>query len=395
MREGDTVMRKQLFTLYFNIFLIFLGIGLVIPVLPVYLKDLGLKGSDLGILVASFALAQMIISPFGGGLADKLGKKLIICIGLVLFSISEFMFAVGHSFTILVISRVLGGFSAGMVMPGVTGLIADISPSQDKAKNFGYMSAIINSGFILGPGFGGFLAEVSHRLPFYFAGGLGIVAFIMSLIVIHNPKKMTTAGFPQYDPELLTKINWKVFLTPVILTLVLAFGLSAFETLFSLYTSDKAGYTPKDISIAITGGGIFGALFQVFFFDKFMKFTTELNFIAWSLLYSAIVLVMLIIAQGYWTIMLISFIVFIGFDMIRPAITNYFSNIAGNRQGFAGGLNSTFTSMGNFIGPLVAGTLFDVNIEFPLYMAIAVSLSGIVIIFIEKMIRTQLNRNSK
>lgn len=388
-------MRKQLFTLYFNIFLIFLGIGLVIPVLPVYLKDLGLKGSDLGILVASFALAQMIISPFGGRLADKLGKKLIICIGLVLFSISEFMFAVGHSFTILVISRVLGGFSAGMVMPGVTGLIADISPSQDKAKNFGYMSAIINSGFILGPGFGGFLAEVSHRLPFYFAGGLGIIAFIMSLIVIHNPKKMTTAGFPQYDPELLTKINWKVFLTPVILTLVLAFGLSAFETLFSLYTSDKAGYTPKDVSIAITGGGIFGALFQVFFFDKFMKFTTELNFIAWSLLYSAIVLVMLIIAQGYWTIMLISFIVFIGFDMIRPAITNYFSNIAGNRQGFAGGLNSTFTSMGNFMGPLVAGTLFDVNIEFPLYMAIAVSLSGIVIIFIEKMIRTQLNRNSK
>lgn len=388
-------MRKQLFTLYFNIFLIFLGIGLVIPVLPVYLKDLGLKGSDLGILVAAFALAQMIISPFGGGLADKLGKKLIICIGLVLFSISEFMFAVGHSFTILVISRVLGGFSAGMVMPGVTGLIADISPSQDKAKNFGYMSAIINSGFILGPGFGGFLAEVSHRLPFYFAGGLGIIAFIMSLIVIHNPKKMTTAGFPQYDPELLTKINWKVFLTPVILTLVLAFGLSAFETLFSLYTSDKVGYTPKDISIAITGGGIFGALFQVFFFDKFMKFTTELNFIAWSLLYSAIVLVMLIIAQGYWTIMLISFIVFIGFDMIRPAITNYFSNIAGNRQGFAGGLNSTFTSMGNFMGPLVAGTLFDVNIEFPLYMAIAVSLSGIVIIFIEKMIRTRLNRNAQ
>ena len=93
--------------------------------------------------------------------------------------------------------------------------------------------------------------------------------------------------------------------------------------------------------------------------------------------------------------MLISFIVFIGFDMIRPAITNYFSNIAGNRQGFAGGLNSTFTSMGNFIGPLVAGTLFDVNIEFPLYMAIAVSLSGIVIIFIEKMIRTRLNRNAQ
>ena len=382
-------MRKQLFTLYFNIFLIFLGIGLVIPVLPVYLKDLGLKGSDLGVLVAAFALSQMVISPFGGTLADKLGKKLIICIGLVLFSISEFMFAAGQTFTILMISRVLGGFSAGMVMPGVTGMIADISKSADKAKNFGYMSAIINSGFILGPGFGGFLAEISHRLPFYFAGSLGAIAFTMSLVLIHNPKKETTDDFHQYQPELFTKINWKVFITPVILTLVLAFGLSAFETLFSLYTSEKANYSPKDISIAITGGGIFGAVFQVFFFDKFMKYMTELNFIASSLLYSAIVLVMLILANGYWTIMVISFIVFIGFDMIRPALTNYFSNIAGDRQGFAGGLNSTFTSMGNFIGPLVAGALFDVNLEFPLYMAIAVSLSGIVIIFIEKWLRTR------
>ena len=147
--------------------------------------------------------------------------------------------------------------------------------------------------------------------------------------------------------------------------------------------------SPKDISIAIIGGGVFGALFQVFFFDKFMKYMSELNFIAWSLLYSAIVLVMLVLANGYWTIMIISFVVFIGFDMIRPALTNYFSNIAGKRQGFAGGLNSTFTSMGNFIGPLVAGALFDVNLEFPLYMAIAVSLSGIIIIFIEKGLKSR------
>ena len=98
-----------------------------------------------------------------------------------------------------------------------------------------------------------------------------------------------------------------------------------------------------------------------------MKYMTELTFIIWSLLYSAIVLGLLILSHSYWTIMFISFIVFIGFDLIRPALTNYYSNIAGNRQGFAGGLNSTFTSMGNFVGPLVAGALFDVNVEFPIY----------------------------
>ena len=147
---------KQLFILYFNIFLIFFRDWISYSCTSCIFEGFRIKGSDLGMLVAAFALSQMIISPFGGTLADKLGKKLIICIGLVFFAVSEFMFAAGQSFTILIISRVLGGFSAGMVMPGVTGMIADISPGADKAKNFGYMSAIINSGFILGPGFGGF-----------------------------------------------------------------------------------------------------------------------------------------------------------------------------------------------------------------------------------------------
>ena len=123
-----------------------------------------------------------------------------------------------------------------------------------------------------------------------------------------------------------------------------------------------------------------------------MKYMTELTFIIWSLLYSAIVLGLLILSHSYWTIMFISFIVFIGFDLIRPALTNYYSNIAGNRQGFAGGLNSTFTSMGNFVGPLVAGALFDVNVEFPLYMAIIVMLFGIVIILLKS---TASNETSK
>lgn len=123
-----------------------------------------------------------------------------------------------------------------------------------------------------------------------------------------------------------------------------------------------------------------------------MKYMTELTFIIWSLLYSAIVLGLLILSHSYWTIMFISFIVFIGFDLIRPRLTNYYSNIAGNRQGFAGGLNSTFTSMGNFVGPLVAGALFDVNVEFPLYMAIIVMLFGIVIIFVEKALQATRRR---
>ncbi|MBY7664480.1 MULTISPECIES: multidrug efflux MFS transporter NorA [Staphylococcus] len=381
-------MTKQFIILYMNIFLIFLGIGLVIPVLPIYLKDLGLTGADLGVLVAVFALAQMVISPFGGTLADKLGKKLIICIGLILFSLSEFLFAIGHTFPILMISRVLGGFSAGMIMPGVTGLIADISPAQDKARNFGYMSAIISAGFILGPGIGGFLAEISHRVPFVFAGILGIFAFVGTVFFVKTSQDTSTQGFTTLETHKLSQVNLKMFVTPALLTLILALGLSAFETLFPLYTADKMDFQPSDISIAIVGGGVFGAIFQIFFFDKLIRHFNELTFITYALIYSAIVLSFLIFAYSYWQVMVICFIVFIGFDLIRPALTNYFSNIAGDRQGFAGGINSTFTSMGNFVGPLIAGGFYDLNIEYPLIMSIAFMCLGCIIIFIEQRLRS-------
>ncbi|ALN77986.1 multidrug efflux MFS transporter NorA [Staphylococcus agnetis] len=380
-------MTKQFIILYMNIFLIFLGIGLVIPVLPIYLKDLGLTGADLGVLVAVFALTQMVISPFGGTLADKLGKKLIICIGLILFSLSEFLFAIGHTFPILIISRVLGGFSAGMIMPGVTGLIADISPAQDKARNFGYMSAIISAGFILGPGIGGFLAEISHRVPFVFAGILGIFAFMGTVLFVKTSQK-SSQGFTTLETQKLSQVNLKMFVTPALLTLILALGLSAFETLFPLYTADKMNFQPSDISIAIVGGGVFGAIFQIFFFDKLIRHFNELTFITYALIYSAIVLSFLIFAYSYWQVMVICFIVFIGFDLIRPALTNYFSNIAGDRQGFAGGINSTFTSMGNFVGPLIAGGFYDLNIEYPLIMSIAFMCLGCIIIFIEQRLRS-------
>ncbi|MEB7806273.1 multidrug efflux MFS transporter NorA [Mammaliicoccus fleurettii] len=372
-------MKSKLNVLYFNIFLMFLGISIVIPVLPTFLKDLDLNGTDLGVLVAVFALFQMIASPFGGRFSDKFGKKIIIIIGLLLFSISEFIFAVGNSFSILLLSRVLGGISAAFVMPGVNGMIGDLSTHETRAKNFSYMSAVINTGFIVGPGVGGFLAEISHRMPFYFAGGLGIIALLFSIFLLKEAsdedethetrKKKVKEPFP-----------YKLFVVPVIIMLILSYGLASTETMFSLYTAEKVGFEPKDISIAITGGAIVGVIFQLFLFEKLVGKIGEIKLTLFSLIYSILVLGAFLMASKYLTVMLVSFIIFIGFDLIRPSMTNYFSKLAGNNQGTAGGLNSAATSVGNLIGPLVAGAAFDISIDFPLYIAMAFFLVASVII---------------
>lgn len=375
-------MNSKLNVLYFNIFLMFLGISIVIPVLPTILYDLDLNGSDLGVLVAVFALFQMIASPFGGRFADKFGKKIIIIIGLLLFSISEFIFAMGDTFSILLLSRVLGGISAAFVMPGVNGMIGDLSTSEDRAKNFSYMSAVINTGFIVGPGVGGFLAEISHRMPFYFAGGLGIIALLFSIFLLKEASEDDSTETQK--TKVKEPFPYKLFVVPIIIMLILSYGLASTETMFSLYTAEKVGFEPKDISIAITGGAMVGVIFQLFLFEKLVGKIGEIKLTLFSLIYSVLILGAFLIASKYITVMLVSFVIFIGFDLIRPSMTNYFSKLAGNNQGTAGGLNSAATSVGNLIGPLVAGVAFDINIEFPLIIAMAFFVVAAVIIVFYK-----------
>ncbi|MFP4877811.1 multidrug efflux MFS transporter NorA [Mammaliicoccus sciuri] len=371
-------MNNKLNVLYFNIFLMFLGISIVIPVLPTILHDLDLNGSDLGMLVAVFAMFQMIASPFGGRFADKFGKKIIIIIGLLLFSISEFIFAMGNSFSILLVSRVLGGISVAFVMPGVNGMIGDLSTSENRAKNFSYMSAVINTGFIVGPGVGGFLAEISHRMPFYFAGALGIIALLFSVFLLKEASDDDSNETAR--PKVKEPFPYKLFIVPVIIMLILSYGLASTETMFSLYTAEKVGFEPKDISIAITGGAIVGVIFQLFLFEKLVGKIGEIKLTLFSLIYSVLILGAFVYASHYITVMLVSFVIFIGFDLIRPSMTNYFSKLAGNNQGTAGGLNSAATSVGNLIGPLVAGAAFDIKIDFPLFIAMAFFIIASIII---------------
>ncbi|ARB41480.1 MULTISPECIES: multidrug efflux MFS transporter NorA [Mammaliicoccus] len=371
-------MNNKLNVLYFNIFLMFLGISIVIPVLPTILHDLDLNGSDLGMLVAVFAMFQMIASPFGGRFADKFGKKIIIIIGLLLFSISEFIFAMGNTFSILLVSRVLGGISAAFVMPGVNGMIGDLSTSENRAKNFSYMSAVINTGFIVGPGVGGFLAEISHRMPFYFAGVLGIIALLFSVFLLKEASDDDTNETAR--PKVKEPFPYKLFVVPIIIMLILSYGLASTETMFSLYTAEKVGFEPKDISIAITGGAIVGVIFQLFLFEKLVGKIGEIKLTLFSLIYSVLILGAFVYASHYITVMLVSFVIFIGFDLIRPSMTNYFSKLAGNNQGTAGGLNSAATSVGNLIGPLVAGAAFDIKIDFPLFIAMAFFIIASIII---------------
>ena len=363
-----------------NLFIAFLGIGLVIPVLPTLMYELGINGPTIGYLTAAFALAQLIVSPFAGKAVDQWGRKRMMVLGLFIFGFSEVLFGLGKEIEVLFISRLLGGVSAAFIMPAVTAFIADITTMDTRPRALGYMSAAISTGFIIGPGIGGFLAEFGTRTPFFFAGAFGTVAAILSMILLSEPERNTE----HHEQALNEQSGFKRIFKPhyfiaFMLIFIASFGLAAFESFFSLFVDHKFQFTPSDIAIVITGGAIFGAVAQVLLFERLTRIWGEIKLIRYSLLVSTVLVFLMTVVHSYFSILLVTFIVFVGFDLFRPAVTSYLSKIAGNEQGFVGGMNSMFTSLANISGPIIGGMLFDIDINYPYYFATVILSLGIVL----------------
>ena len=355
-----------------NLFIAFLGIGLIIPVLPTIMNELQISGTVVGYLTAAFALTSLVFSPIAGRFADKYGRKIMIILGLGTFAVSELLFGLGKTVEVLFISRILGGLSGAFIMPAVMAYIADITTMEARPKALGYMSAAISTGFIIGPGVGGFLAEIGTRVPFFSAAVLGAVATILSIIFLKEPERTEQPEVVEQTESKspLKKILIPMFLIAFLILFISSFGLAVVESFISLYTDHKFGFSPADIAVVITVSALIGALSQVLLFDRMTQWWGEIQLIRLCLLISAIFVFVLTQVSGYIMIIFVITMCFVAFDLIRPAATSYLSKIAGNDQGFVGGMNSMFTSLANAIGPILGGMLFDIDVDYPYYLAV-------------------------
>lgn len=383
MKKTIKEQKAVLLILLSNVFIAFLGIGLVIPVMPSFMNMMHLSGKTMGYLVAAFAVAQLLMSPLAGRWVDRYGRKKIIIIGLFLFSVSELVFGLAGNAAMLYFARLLGGVSAAFITPGVTAYVADITSIQERPKAMGYVSAAISTGFIIGPGIGGFIAEYGIRMPFYFAAGIAFFACILSVFILKEQlTKEQLAEISANAKQSSFLADMKKSLHPLyciafIIVFVLAFGLSAYETVFSLFSDHKFGFTPKDIAVIITVSSIFGVVVQIFMFGKMVEILGEKKLIQLCLITGAILAVVSTVISSFWIVLAVTCFIFLAFDLLRPALTTFLSKAAGKEQGFVAGMNSTYTSLGNIAGPAMAGMLFDVNIHYPFLFSAVIMVIGL------------------
>jgi multidrug resistance protein len=355
-----------------NLLVVFLGIGLIVPVMPTLMNEMHLSGATMGYLMSVFSIAQLIVSPIAGRWIDRYGRKKIIISGMMIFGLSELLFAMGTHVSVLYVSRCIGGISAAFIMPAVTAYVADITTLEQRSKAMGLVSAVINTGFILGPGIGGFLAGIDTRMPFYVAAVLGFAGGLISLFVLKESTYVYEEKAQKKEQAAWRKIAAPQYAIAFLVIFISSFGLATYETVYGLFLDHQLDYSATDIALLLTVSGIVGAVFQLFLFDGLTRKLGEINLIRVSLFIAALFMIFMIQSNSYIVIFAVTITVFLTFDLIRPALTTYLSKVAGNDQGFVGGMNSMFTSVGNIVGPSLAGILFDIEVHTPYYFAMVV-----------------------
>lgn len=362
----------SLVILMVNMFIAMVGMGLIIPIMPKYVTAFGATGQAMGYLVAAFGLTQFLFSPIAGELSDKYGRKLLIVTGIGLFTVSQVLFGMAEHMWMLYVSRLLGGMSAALMTPPMMAYVADITTEEKRGKGLGMLMASMTLGVVIGPGIGGMLAEYGIRVPFYAAAALAGLSTVVSLLFLPESlsveERMAARSNTKKKENLLRQMAASAkapYFMLLVLVFALTFGLQNFEAIFGLYVDVKYGFTPKDISLMITLGAIIGVICQAILIERLLRTFGEKKILLTMFGLSAISMILLLFVSNYFLIFFVTMLFFVATSIVRPAINTLLSKMAGNEQGFVAGMNNAYMSLGNIIGPAIAGILFDVHVQIP------------------------------
>ncbi|QHC04098.1 MFS transporter [Anoxybacillus sp. PDR2] len=382
MMELATRNRGAILILMLNIFLAFVGVGLVIPIMPTYMNVLGISGTVVGFLVAVFSLTQFLVAPYAGSWSDLYGRKWVIVIGMLIFAVSEFIFGLANNALLLFLSRMLGGVSVAFIMPAVMAYVVDITSEEERGTGMGWVNAAISTGFIIGPAIGGFLAEYGLRVPFFAAASAAAVAGVVSTILpesLDKSKRLDMMASQKKRTNQMAQLarSYRTpYFTGLVIILIISLGISQYETVLGLFVDHRYGYTPREIAWLIMIGSIIGAVAQLTLFGRLINWIGEKKLSAYCLLLIVVFMVVTLFSFRYWMMVTSVTLVFLAVDFVRPAISTYFSRIAGDDQGFVAGMNASYTSLGNIAGPLLAGALFDIQMNSPFLIGSLIMLAG-------------------
>ncbi|MBI2232558.1 MAG: MFS transporter [Candidatus Aenigmarchaeota archaeon] len=342
----------------FSLFIASLGFGIILPILPFYALSLGAEPFQLGMLTATFALMSLIFAPFLGRLAEKKGRKNVILVCMAGYALSYLLFTFTNSLAMAFVARGLQGFFTAGIMTACVSLITDMSSESQRGKAMGLFGMTFSLGFIMGPAIGGFAAAISVQTAFLLAAVLSIVGIAYVHSRLREPP-MKDADIVQKEVSMLTHISSPLLLIFMSVFMV-TFMIGGMEATLALYTSEKLSFTSAEVGLIFTFIGSVVMIVQ-YLGGSLVNKVGEIRLIQLGLALSGLGFFLLVFASN-WVSLLVPVAIFVtGNAIVFPSANSLLSKKATGDRGAVLGLATSFRSLGQFVGPLLAGFLYGIN----------------------------------
>ncbi len=373
----EMTSKRTLTLLFFLLVVAMLGFGIVIPLLPFLVETFGGGGMSMGLLMTIFSLMQFLFSSFWGALSDRYGRKPILILGATGNAITMFGFGFASSLGWLYLFRALGGLFSSAVLPVSMAFIADTTDEQDRGAGMGLSGAAFGTGMIIGPGLGGLLGGHSIQAPFFLAGALSLLSGLLIWLLLPESlpperRRPTPVRGPQF------RVMFQALFSPIGFLLILAFlhnfALTNFEGIFAYYTEQRYHYTPQTVGMIMMTVGLSSAFVQGMLTGPATRRWGDVRVIKGSLFASIFGFSLMLLARTLPEVILTSSLFIFTNAMLRPGVATLISRRAREGQGMAMGLNNAYMSLGRIFGPLWAGSMLELNLNYPFLSGAAVML---------------------
>jgi DHA1 family tetracycline resistance protein-like MFS transporter len=357
-------MNKALTVILATVMLDAIGIGLIMPILPSLLRELGHSGeisAQYGLLLALYAAMQFLFGPVMGVLSDRFGRRPILLIALAGAAVDYMIMALTPHLAILFVGRAIAGM-AGASIVVATAYIADISIPSERARRYGLMQACFGIGFVAGPVLGGLLGELSLRYPFMLAAALNGINFIVGFLVLpesHQPERRRVR-LGSLNP--FGSFRWALGMRALVPMIAIFFTMhlagQAPGSIWVIYGEDKFGWDTWMVGLSLGAFGLFHAIAQAFLTGPVTARLGERKTLALGVACDATGFVLMAFATQTW--MVLPVLVFLTLSGVGiPALQSMISRqVDESQQGELQGTVAGVMSLASIFGPLAFTSLY-------------------------------------
>lgn len=365
------MQRQILITVLFTVFTAMLGIGIIIPVMPVFATTLGATGFALGFIVAVFSITRGLLQPLVGNWSDKLGRKRFLMTGLFIFAVVGLLIPMAGSVLHLVLIRALQGVGSAMIVPIGMAYVSNLAPNGHEGRYMSYLNIAIFCGIGCGPIIGGVVSDMlGMAAVFYIMAALSFIAFLLVVFYMptgieHSPQE--TTGVFQNFGKMMRRRRTVGLLVARYSTMIMMVPTMAFLPLLVSRDHNASG---AEIGLIIACRTLVNAVLQLPFGKLADRYSKVLLLTIGTTCMGSVIL---LIPQGGSVLMLVVLYMLLGLGeaVIWPVLGAYATEEGREHYGHGTmmGMFNFAMSGGVFTGAMLAGASMDaLGIEWSFYV---------------------------